>query len=75
MTQQRCNQAIGPLNTSGIKGVSWDRTREKWVVQVRAGDQKFSGRFATKHEAESAARAARERLHGEFANHGEMEVH
>jgi hypothetical protein len=34
-------------NTSGAKGVCWDRRNKKWYVQIRVGDQQFFlGRFS-----------------------------
>lgn len=48
---KECNLSLG--NTSGIKGVSWDRSRNKWLAFKRAnGKTKNLGRFNTKEEAE-----------------------
>ena len=65
------NASISASNTSGIKGVSWDASRGKWKAYIRTpGKQHQLGRFDAKEEAEAVVRTARERLHGEFANHG-----
>jgi hypothetical protein len=58
-------------NTSGVKGVSWDKKNFKWRAQIKvAGLRTNIGRFNTIEEAELAVRAAREKYHREFANHG-----
>ena len=39
-------------NASGHQGLSWDKTRSKWVVRLQVGKcYKFKGRFDTKSEA------------------------
>lgn len=57
-------------NTSGAKGVSFDKRAGKWRVQVRLAGRNISTRFETKDEAIAYARQSRELLHGEFTNHG-----
>lgn len=52
-------------NTSGVKGVSFDRSRGKWLAGV--GKIKL-GRFSTLAEATEARRVAAEQAFGEFAN-------
>jgi len=68
--QNNHNQPLRRNNTSGVKGVS--RTLNgKWHVQVCLNYKNHSGGlFDDLADAEKAARALRERLHGEFANHG-----
>lgn len=62
------NVAIKRNNTSGVKGVSWDRSRRKWVAMITVhGHQKNLGRFNTKTGARNAYRSAAANLHGEFA--------
>jgi hypothetical protein len=52
---------------NGIKGVSWDKTRGKWLVQARLGGvRKNLGRYDDPEEAAAVFRAAMEREHGEF---------
>lgn len=56
-------------NKSGVKGVSFSGGR--WTAQVAVNRRPvFMRSFKTKEEAEEAVRAAREKAHGEFANHG-----
>lgn len=67
-SQNSCNGAAHKDGRSGIKGVSWNVGREKWVAQIRAtGQTHFLGRFAKMKDACAAYRAAAARLHGEFA--------
>lgn len=62
------NTGLRKTNTSGIKGVSWDRSRGKWLATICVGRvQTALGRFDTKEEAIAARRAAEARLHGDFA--------
>jgi hypothetical protein len=52
-------------NTSGVKGVTFDRTRNKWAAAV--GRMKL-GRFDTLFDAAAARRSAANRVFGAFAN-------
>jgi hypothetical protein len=45
---------------SGIRGVSWDKSKQKWQVEICTGGSRiFVGRFDIIEEAEKAAVAAR----------------
>jgi len=67
----RHNNSLMRTNTSGIKGVRYVSKERKWTAEVWLHNKKaFTSRFNTKKEAIRAIRAAREELHGEFANHG-----
>lgn len=58
-------------NTSGVKGVSWHKEKSKWRAYIQKGGKfKHLGYFDDKQQAENAAKAAREKLHKEFCNHG-----
>lgn len=64
------NQAITSLNTSGFKGVSWDKKAQRWRVQVGNDSKKhWGGYYNTAEEANEAAMKLREKLHGEFVRH------
>jgi len=70
-SQNQFNQKIPCTNTSGIKGVWFDKRRNKWVSQIRAnGLRHWVGEFETLEAAAAAVKTARNKLHGEFANHG-----
>jgi len=58
-------------NKSGVKGVSWKKKNSKWVVQASInGRVRHIGLFDDLELAELVAIEAREKYHGEFANHG-----
>lgn len=61
----RCN------NTSGIKGVSFNARRKKWIVQLRCNRRHvYVGGFDDIELAELAAVEVRDLYHKEYANHG-----
>lgn len=68
------NAKLSTANSSGIKGVGWFRPIGKWRARIRHNGREVSlGYYDDKREAERVVRAARERLHGAFANHGSHE--
>jgi len=70
-SQNSCNGKMRINNTSGIKGVSWNKEKSKWMAKLcHKRKQMHIGYFSSIHEAEKAVRAARKKLHGEFANDG-----
>lgn len=53
---------------SGLRGISWDGARSKWVSQIGvAGKNIHLGRFKTKEEAYQAYKDAAIAAYGEFA--------
>ena len=65
------NRELLRNNTSGAKGVFWDREYNKWRVAVRSnGVLRSFGRYIDFELAELVATEAREKYHGVFANHG-----
>lgn len=57
------NCTINKTNTSGVKGVSWDKRRQKWQAWVKINTaQKFLGYFKIIEEA----KAAREKAEKEY---------
>ena len=71
---QNCRNAkIPKTNTSGYKGVTWDKENKKWMVQISVnGKNKKIGRFFDLELAGLAAEEARNKYHKEFANHGKV---
>jgi hypothetical protein len=52
-------------NTSGYRGVSWERSRGRWQAQIQANRKKrHLGYFDTPEEASAAYWAAKAELHG-----------
>jgi hypothetical protein len=52
----------GRNNTSGHKGVSWDKERSKWAAYIQVhGKSKYLGRFDTKELAIAAREDAEEK--------------
>lgn len=55
-------------NTSGFKGVSWDKIRGKWQANIKKNGRMFNlGRFDRKEDAASAYEHAARSMFGEFA--------
>jgi hypothetical protein len=55
-------------NTSGFKGVTFDRRRGNWFAQItKQGRRYWIGRYATAQEAHEAYATAARLLFGEFA--------
>jgi hypothetical protein len=64
------NAPLRKDNTSGVKGVHWDKRHRKWNVVVTAnGTSSRLGRFRSIDEAAWVAAEARLRMHGEFARY------
>lgn len=71
--QNQHNRKLNSNNTSGYKGVSWCKSRNKWKAAVRLESKRINlGSFDNLEEAAEAARAAREELHGDYAHHGDQ---
>lgn len=69
--QNNANQGLRADNTSGVKGVSWERRPGKWRAEVSVnGKNRRLGLFVNLADADVVVRAAREALHGEFVCHG-----
>lgn len=66
--QNLCNRGPNKNNTSGFKGVSWNKRSGKWRSQIwKDGVTHHLGLFADLREAASAYDKAALELHGEFA--------
>lgn len=70
-SQNQYNQGKHADNTSGHKGVCWDKAHGKWKAQISInGKNKYIGIFTDINDAAAAYAAAAERLHGDFLNLG-----
>jgi hypothetical protein len=66
--QNQANRRTGKNNTSGYKGVHWDKNRSKWSAQIGvAGKVLYIGRYESAELAYAAYCESAKRLHGEFA--------
>lgn len=61
---QNChNRGISAANTSGALGVSYVKSRDRWLAQICIdGKKKNLGRYKTRDEAEAVYKAAKERV-------------
>lgn len=64
------NTSLSSRNKSGVVGVLWIKTRNKWRAEIKfSGKSRFLGYFTTIEEATKARRAA-EQIYGFHENHG-----
>lgn len=61
------NNTMLKNNTSGIKGVTWDKSREKWRAQIEfKGKNYHLGRYDRIEDAAQIRRIAEEKMFGDF---------
>ena len=66
-SQNQHNQKLASHNTSGFKGVRWDKQRGKWQAAIRLnGKRKHLGFFPTPEAAYEAYCKGSAEIHGEF---------
>jgi len=76
--QNQFNTCEQMNNTSGFKGVTWDKINERWLVRIRYRDEngnlkrKHLGSFLTAIEGALAYNSAARELHGEYARVNEI---
>ena len=69
-SEQLCNTGLRKTSKSGVKGVSWDSSRNKWTVVVTKNKQTmFRNRFNDLELAQLVAIEARDKYHGSFTRH------
>jgi hypothetical protein len=67
-SQNMANVGLQADNTSGVSGVTWDKSRNMWRAQIRLnGKKKNLGRFADITEAAAVVKAAAVEQWGEFS--------
>jgi len=65
--QNMGNRPIGKQNTSGYKGVSWDKEKNKWAVKIRInGRVTFVGRYTNIETAARAYDIKSKEVYGEY---------
>ena len=66
--QNQANRRTNKYNTSGFKGVIWDKHRQRWCARIgKDGRLIFLGYFDTPAAAHAAYVAAAPEHHGDFA--------
>lgn len=66
--QNSCNRVLQDNNTSGFRGVSWNRQRNKWMSQIKAFRKNYYlGLYSNKNDAARAYDKAALNLFGEFS--------
>lgn len=66
--QNMHNRISSSNNTSGYKGVHWDKRKEKWIAAIGIdGRRKHLGNFDSSEDAARAYDQAARELHGNFA--------
>ena len=67
--QNNKNQKKKSNNTSGVIGVCWDKSRNKWAASIMYNHKNIHlGRFNTKEEAIEARKQAEIEYYGEYRN-------
>jgi hypothetical protein len=67
-SQNMMNMALPPSNTSGVKGVSWNRRHQRWEAYITLNRKQMKlGTYRELTDAAQARKAAEQRLFGEFA--------
>ena len=65
---------LSKSNTSGTKGVTWDKARLKWLAQIGFKGKVYNlGRYENIEDAVRARQTAEEEMHGEFLRWYERE--
>jgi hypothetical protein len=66
-SQNQHNRSINKNNTSGHKGVYWEKTVKKWRVRIKLKRKNYDfGFYENLEEAVQVMTSERARLHGEF---------
>lgn len=67
-SQNRCNVKLQRVNSTGFKGVHFNKNAKKFRSIIKArGATRFLGYFDTAEQAHDAYKAAAAEMHGEFA--------
>ena len=67
-SQNQINRKMPQNNTSGFKGVCWDKIKQKWRADIKLNYKRiFLGNFKNKSEAARAYNKMAEKLYGKLA--------
>ena len=70
VSQNMYNTKLRTDNTSGTKGVHFNKQHQKWQAKLYLSKKPISRFFYTKEDAVKFMKLWREMAHGQFANHG-----
>lgn len=71
--QNLMNTRLSKNNTSGVKGVSYDKNSSKWCAYIQVNNKYYYlGRYDTKEEAIQARKKAEEKLQKEYSYDSSM---
>jgi hypothetical protein len=71
LQQNVWNSCIRMDNTSGIKGISWNKQKNKWEVYINKDCKRYRlGYFVNIEEAKQTLEIFREKMHVDFFNNG-----
>ena len=74
-SENASNQKLSAANTTGFKGVCWDKSAKKFKAKIQAKGKQYNiGYYTTAEAAHRAYCEASLALHGEFSNFGESRV-
>ncbi len=69
ITENNRNKVLSSRNTSGVKGVCWNKKHKKWYAGIKIdGKNKHLGSFNTLEEAKQARQNFANKLFGDFTN-------
>lgn len=72
-SQNQQNMPKRSNNTSGVKGVSWCKSKSKWRARViKEGVDYVAGYFSNIDDAKRAIEGLRDKICGQYANHGRV---
>lgn len=72
--ESACNKLPRSDNKSGVKGVSWSKRSQKWLVHIGVnGKVLHLGLYETFEEAKAVRNEAARHMHGTFAREGARE--
>jgi hypothetical protein len=73
--QNQYNKKLSKNNSSGIKGVHWDKSRNKWRAKIKINNkEKYLGRFKDRIEAKEVYTKFAKQYFGEFYSDGKKHL-
>lgn len=71
--QNNMNKGLQSNNTSGVTGVVWDKSRNRWLASIKVnGKNIFLGRFTNFEDTVKARKEAEEKYFGEYSYDNSM---